>query len=89
MGSLLRKVIAALLAPAAALAAGGDVFVADSRRFTGWRAWITNLYNDDLLYFALVTIAVILLTAMALGAITSYLLGRLGVDLKNHVSEEH
>ena len=91
---LLMAIPAGLLTPALAFAAGGKavgamVFVADSRRFTGWRAWSTNLYNENLLYFALLTVVIIPLTAVILGSITSYLLGSLGINLKSRVLAEH
>jgi hypothetical protein len=79
--------------PAAALAAGGGgeaiVLVADSRRFTGWKAWWTNLYNESHLYFALVTIVTIPLVGALLGWITASLMGKLGINLKKRVLAEH
>ena len=82
-----------LLTPAGALAAGGGgeaiVLVADSRRFTGWQAWWTNLYNESHLYFALVTIVTIPLVGLLLGSITAFLMGRLGINLKKRVLAEH
>ena len=87
--------LAVALMPAAALAAGGGkpegamVFVADSRRFTGWRAWCTNLYNESLFEFTLLTIIAIPVTAVVLGTVTSYLLGKTGINLKNRAVAEH
>jgi hypothetical protein len=65
------------------------VLVADSRRFTGWQAWWTNLYNESHLYFALTTIVTIPLVGFLLGSITAFLMGRLGINLKTRVLAEH
>ena len=52
-------VMAILLLPELAAASGPKaaplVIVADTRKFTGWEAWWTNLYNESHLYFALLT----------------------------------
>ncbi len=48
--------MAILLLPALAAAAGPAaaplVIVADTRNFTGWEAWWTNLYNESHILFA-------------------------------------
>jgi hypothetical protein len=80
--------------PGQALAAGGGggeaiVFVADSRRYSGWKAWFTNLYNESHLYFMLVTIITIPALALILGSIMSFLIARTGIDLKSRVLAEH
>ncbi len=94
----MRKVVGVLwvwlvLTPAAALAAGGGgehiVLVADSRRFTGWQAWWTNLYNESHLFFALTTIVTIPLVGFLLGSITAFFMRRLGINLKTRVLAEH
>jgi hypothetical protein len=77
-----------------AFAAGGGgaaaiVFVADSRGLTGWRAWITNLYNENLFYFALFTVILIPSLAVVLGSITNFFLARSGINLKSRVLAEH
>lgn len=75
--------------------AGGDgasgtiVLVADSRAYSGWRAWFTNLYNESHLYFTLVTIVTIPLLALILGSVMGFVMGRLGIDLKSRVMAEH
>jgi hypothetical protein len=78
---------------AAALAAGPAaekiVIVADSRRFTGWRAWWMNLYNESHLAFALLTIIIIPLLGLLLGTLTDFLMARLGINLKSRVLAEH
>ena len=89
-----RIVWALLISSALAFAAGGGeagaiVFVADSRGATGWRAWITNLYNENLFYFALFTVFLIPTLAAILGSITNYILSRSGINLKSRVLAEH
>ncbi len=82
-----------LLFPSHLLAAGGGklevmVIVADSRKFTGWRAWWTNLYNDSHLYFAVFTVLVIPLAGVILGCLADFLMARIGIDLKSRVLRE-
>ncbi len=92
-GSIALLVLLWLLIPAQALAVGGGgdsiVIVADSRRFTGWRAWWTNLYNESHLGFALATITIIPLTGLVLGKLTDFLMARTGIDLKTRKLAEH
>jgi hypothetical protein len=89
---IIGKIMLAL-APVLARAAGGGgaaiVLVADSRRFTGWKAWWTNLYNESHLYFALLTILIIPVLGLALGAVTGRVMARLGINLKSRVLAEH
>jgi hypothetical protein len=77
--------------PAMAAAEGGDyiVLVADSRRFTGWRAWWANVYNDSHFYFTLVTIVTVPVLGLLMGRLTSFVLSRMGVNLKSRVLAEH
>jgi hypothetical protein len=90
---LLCIVSALVLAAPGASAVGraGEriVLVADSRRFTGWKAWWINLYNEDHLLFALVTIVTIPAIALVLGRITGWLLARTGINLKSRELAEH
>lgn len=92
-GRLRLAVSALLLLPSTALAVGGGgqaiVLVADSRRFTGWKAWWTNLYNESHLYFALLTIVVIPVLGVILGVIADFLMSRIGINLKSRVLAEH
>lgn len=94
----MRKLVGVLwvwlvLMPAGALAAGGGgetiVLVADSRRFTGWQAWWTNLYNESHLYFALVTVVTIPLVGLILGMLADVVMARIGINLKSRVLAEH
>jgi hypothetical protein len=85
--------MALILASVSAFAADGGgermILVADSRRFTGWRAWWTNLYNESHLYFALLTIVIIPALALLMGTLTELVLSRIGINLKSRVLAEH
>jgi hypothetical protein len=78
-------------APLLALAAKAEaiVVVADTRGLTGWRAWYLNLYNDNHLLFALLTVTTVPLLALLLGRITSWCMGRLGINLRTRQLAEH
>ncbi len=82
-----------LLLPAYLFAAGGGgaaiIFVADSRRFSGWQGWFTMLYNESLAQFTLLTIICIPLLALLLSTIMSFLLARTGIDLKSRAVGGH
>jgi hypothetical protein len=65
------------------------VIVADSRGFTGWRAWWINVYNESHLMFALMTIVTLPLLALILGRITSGLMAMTGINLKSRELAEH
>ncbi len=81
------------LLPAKAMAAGGGgegiVIVADTRRFTGWQAWWTDLYNESHLYFALVTVIIIPVVGVIMGVIADLIMSRVGIDLKHRDLAEH
>lgn len=86
--------LAVLLIPARLLAAGGGggetiVFVADSRRYSGWLAWFTNLYNESLAQFTLLTIIVVPLLALILSSVMGFLLSKTGIDLKSRAVAGH
>ncbi len=84
--------VALFVMPAAAAAAeGGEaiVLVADSRRFSGWEAWWTNLYNESHLYFALMTIVIIPALGLVMGMLTDFCMSRIGINLKSRVLAEH
>jgi hypothetical protein len=84
---------AAIWLPAVALAAGGKtepiVFVADSRRYAGWMAWWINLYNENLVYFTVVTVLTIPAVGVLLGTLTDFFMTRLGINLKYRTLAEH
>ena len=82
-----------LLLPAQILAAGGGgetiVFVADSRRYTGWQAFFTNLYNESLTQFTLLTIITVPLLALLLSTVTGFLMSKTGIDLRSRAVGGH
>ena len=85
LGILLLPEIVAAAGPAAAPL----VMVADTRKFTGWEAWWTNLYNESHLYFALLTIAIIPLVGLMFGLIADVVMNWIGIDLKHRDLAEH
>ena len=89
---LFSMIVALALAAPAAFAVGRAaeriVIVADSRRFSGWKAWWTNLYNESHLLFALVTIVTIPAIALVLGKLTGWVLASTGIDLKSRELSE-
>jgi hypothetical protein len=82
-----------LFFPALVLAAGPKaanlVIVADTRKFTGWEAWWTNLYNESHLYFTLLTVAIIPVVGVIFGTVTDLFMSRIGIDLKSRELAEH
>jgi len=65
------------------------VIVADTRKFTGWEAWWTNLYNESHLYFTLLTVAIIPVVGVIFGTIADLIMSRIGIDLKSRELAEH
>jgi hypothetical protein len=86
-------VMAVLLLPEIVAAAGPAaaplVIVADTRNFTGWEAWWTNLYNESHLLFALLTIAIIPVVGLIFGVIADIVMNWIGLDLKHRELAEH
>lgn len=82
-----------LSAPGKAFAAGGGgaaiVFVADTRSYSGWQAWWSNLYNENLFYFTVLTIIFIPTLGVILGLLTDFFMARIGIDLKSRAISEH
>lgn len=85
--------LATLLLTNLALAAGPKaaplVMVADTRKFTGWEAWWTNLYNESHLYFALLTVAIIPIVGLLFGLLADLVMSHIGIDLKSRELAEH
>jgi len=85
--------LAVVLLPELALAAGPKaaplVIVADTRKFTGWEAWWTNLYNESHLYFALLTVVLIPIVGLIFGVLADIVMGHIGLDLKSRELAEH
>jgi hypothetical protein len=82
-----------ILMPELVLAAGGKaaplVVVADTRKFSGWMAWWTDLYNESHLYFALLTVVLIPLVGLIFGVLADIVMGHIGLDLKSRELAEH
>jgi hypothetical protein len=91
----LSGLVALVLAlPTQVLAAGGGggeaiVFVADSRRYTGWQAWFTSLYNESLAQFTLLTVICVPLLALILSTVMGFFLSKTGIDLKSRAVGGH
>jgi len=85
--------VAALTLPGRAIAAGGGgeaiVFVADSRRYSGWLALFTNLYNQSPAQFTLLTVIVVPVFALLLSAVMGFLLAKTGIDLNSNAAGGH
>jgi hypothetical protein len=84
---------ACLAVPEFALAAAAKVdqivIVADTRKFTGWEAWWTNLYNESHLYFTLLTIVLIPTIGVVFGVVADLLMSLIGIDLKSREIADH
>ena len=82
-----------MLFPEIVLAAAGKaaplVVVADTRKFSGWEAWWTNLYNESHFYFALVTVIIIPVVGLLFGVLADLVMGHIGLDLKSRELAEH
>ena len=86
-------VMAILLLPAMAAAAGPKAaplaIVADTRKFTGWEAWWTNLYNESHFHFTLITVVTIPLVGLFFGVLADIIMNWIGLDLKSRELAEH
>lgn len=86
-------VMISLLLPEMVMAAGPAaaplVLVADTRKFTGWEAWWTNLYNESHLQFALLTVVIIPVVGLIFGTIADIVMNWIGLDLKSRELAEH
>ena len=86
-------VMALVLLPEMAMAAAAKVaplvIVADTRKFTGWEAWWTNLYNESHFYFTLVTVVSIPIVGLLFGILADVIMNWIGLDLKSRELAEH
>jgi hypothetical protein len=86
-------IMATLLVPELVAAAGPKaaplVIVADTRKFTGWEAWWTNLYNESHFYFTLLTVILIPVVGLIFGTLADLIMGHIGIDLKSRELAEH
>jgi hypothetical protein len=74
---------------AAAKKAAPLVVVADTRKFSGWEAWWTNLYNDSHFYFTLITVVTIPVVGLIFGLLADVVMNWIGLDLKHRDLAEH
>jgi hypothetical protein len=77
------------LVAAAGPAAAPLVIVADTRNFTGWEAWWTNLYNESHILFALLTVIIIPVVGLCFGLLADVIMNWIGIDLKHRELAEH
>lgn len=83
-----------LCIPAAAWAAGGPasvlVVVADTRRVSGGiEKYFANLYNTNILLFAVWAVVLTALWGVILGVTMDLIMSRTGLDLKSRKIVEH
>jgi hypothetical protein len=86
---ILATLLMSGLAEAAGPAAAPLVIVADTRKFTGWEAWWTNLYNESHFYFTLITVVTIPIVGLIFGVLADIIMGGIGIDLKSRELAEH
>ncbi|MGA7878850.1 MAG: DVU0150 family protein [Desulfoferrobacter sp.] len=99
MKSLFSKIfslcmMAYLVLPAMALAAGGGgaselVVVADTRRISGIMKYFANLYNTNILLFAIWAVVLTAAYGCFLGLVMDFFMSRTGLDLKSRKIVEH
>lgn len=85
-----RPLLFLLAAPllSAAETAQAIIIVADSRKFHGLRLWWANLYNDNHIHFALMTVLLIPTAGVILGTLADVVMSRIGIDLKSRALRE-
>lgn len=90
-----RGVLAALwvmlpaVARASGEAAGNIVVVADTRRVTGMMHYFADLYNSNILMFAIWTVVLTVAMGCTLGFLMDFIMARTGLDLKSRKIVEH
>jgi hypothetical protein len=87
--ALLATLVFPAMVEAAGPAAAPLVIVADTRKFTGWEAWWTNLYNESHFWFAVVTVVLIPVVGVLLGILADLVMSRIGIDLSSRDLAEH
>jgi len=74
--------------------AGGDkatniVVVADTRRVTGVMHYFADMYNTNILMFAVWTVVLTVVMGCSLGFLMDFFMSRTGLDLKSRKIVEH
>lgn len=82
-----------LMLPQWALA-GGDkatniVVVADTRRVTGIMHYFADMYNTNIVMFAVWTVVLTVVMGCTLGFLMDFIMSRTGLDLKSRKIVEH
>lgn len=82
-----------LLFPGWGLAAGDKatniVVVADTRRVTGIMHYFADMYNTNIVMFAVWTVALTVVMGCTLGFLMDVIMARTGLDLKSRKIVEH
>jgi ABC-type Fe3+ transport system permease subunit len=82
-----------LLLPRIVLASGDKasnlVVVADTRRLTGIMHYFSDLYNSDIVIFAIWTVVLTAAMGCVLGFLMDFIMSRTGLDLKSRKIIEH
>ncbi|WP_319404964.1 DVU0150 family protein [uncultured Desulfosarcina sp.] len=65
------------------------VVVADTRRVTGVMHYFANLYNTDIVMFAVWTVVLTAAMGCTLGFLMDFIMSRTGLDLKSRKIVEH
>ena len=64
------------------------VWVADTRNLTGFWGWTTDIYNENLYLYALLTILMMALWGVILGILMDFVMKGIGIDLKKREVKE-
>ena len=82
-----------ILLPSMVLAAGDKatniVVVADTRRVTGVMHYFADLYNSNIVMFAVWTVVLTVAMGCTLGFLMDFIMSRTGLDLKSRKIVEH
>ena len=70
-------------------AAANLVVVADTRRVTGVMHYFADLYNSNILMFAVWTVVLTVAMGCTLGFLMDFIMSRTGLDLKSRKIIEH
>ena len=61
---------------------------ADTRKLSGIELWWAQMYNDNHLYFTILTIIIIPLTGCIFGILADLVMNHIGIDLKHRKAAE-
>jgi ABC-type Fe3+ transport system permease subunit len=83
-----------LLLPGWVFAAGGGgaskiVVVADTRRVSGVMRYFSDMYNNDILMYAIWSVVMTAAMGCFLGFLMDFIMARTGLDLKSRKIVEH